>query len=178
MATVAKVKGTGMVHVVKALRVRRDHVAPLLPDPLRGYLQEKILSASWYPTADLMALLTTMVHFVPKGVPEPWWWMGQQSANADLAEVYGAMVQRGNAWATLQRLPRLWRLYHDGGRMEVGVAGATKAQVMLYDFAFAGEEFCTLINGYLDAMARLAGTPSEVKTLQTGHRLARWLIAW
>lgn len=51
-----QVKGTGMVHVVKALRIRRDHVTPLLDGSLRRYLDEKILASSWYPTLDLLAL--------------------------------------------------------------------------------------------------------------------------
>lgn len=174
----AKVKGTGMVHVVKALRIRRDHVEPLLKGPLRVYLHDKILAASWYPTADLLALLATMVHFVPKSAGDPWQWMGRESAQVDLAEVYSAMIQKGNAWATLQRLPRLWRLYHDQGRMEVGVVGATRAQVMLMEFPLAHDGFAGLINGYLEEMVRVSGTVAEVRTLQAVSKQSRWLVSW
>ncbi len=139
-AGMAKVKGTGMLARGQALRVRRNHVGALLPERLRHYLEEKILVASWYPAEDLLDLLRTLVHFVPKGIGNAWWWMGEQSAWVDLAEVYSAMVQKGNAWASLQRVPRLWRLYQDSGKVEVGVAGSTRAQVILTEYAFAEEE--------------------------------------
>lgn len=175
----ANVKGTGFLHVVKALRVRRNHVEPLLPGRLRHYLEQKILVASWYPAEDLMGLLQTLVHFVPKGTADPWWWMGEQSARTDLGEVYSAMIQKGNAWATLQRLPRLWRLYHDSGKVEVGVAGSTRAQVILSEFSFAEEDFSQLISGYIREMLRAAGSEGSVKLLQSGNvKGARWLVEW
>lgn len=174
----AKVKGTGILHVVKALRVRRNHVEPLLPERLRHYLEEKILVASWYPAEDLLGLLRTLVHFVPKGVGNAWFWMGEQSARIDLVEVYAAMVQKGNAWATLQRIPRLWRLYQDSGKLEVGVAGSTRAQVILSEFPFSEEDFGTLVAGYLREMLRAAGSEGNVKLLQSGVKGARWLVEW
>lgn len=175
----AKVKGTGFLHVVKALRVRRDHVEPLLPERLRHYLEQKILVASWYPAEDLMGLLRTLVHFVPKGTADAWWWMGEQSARIDLVEVYSAMVQKGNAWATLQRLPRLWRLYHDSGKVEVGMAGSTRAQVILSEFSMAEEDFSHLISGYMREVLRTAGSEGTVKLLQSGNvKGARWLVEW
>jgi hypothetical protein len=175
----AKVKGTGMLHVVKALRVRRNHVEALLPERLRHYLEEKILVASWYPAEDLLDLLRTLVHFVPKGIGNAWWWMGEQGARSDLAEVYAAMVQKGNAWATMQRLPRLWRLYHDAGKVEVGVAGSTRAQVILTEVAFVQEDFGQLVAGYLCQMLRTVGAEGGVKLLaSSGSKGARWLVEW
>lgn len=175
----AKVKGTGILHAVKALRVRRDHVEPLLPERLRHYLEEKILVASWYPAEDLVDLLRTLVHFVPKGIGNAWWWMGEQSARVDLAEVYSAMVQKGNAWASLQRIPRLWRLYQDSGKVEVGVAGSTRAQVILTDFPLAQDDLCNVISGYLNEMLRVTGADGGVKLLQSGGaKGARWLVEW
>lgn len=175
----AKVKGTGILHVVKALRVRRDHVEPLLPERLRSYLEQRILMGSWYPAEDLLDLLRTLVHFVPKASGDPWRWMGEQSARVDLSEIYSAMIQKGNAWATLQRLPRLWRLYQDSGKIEVGVAGSTRAQVILTEFPFAEVEFCTLVGGYVQELLLNAGSEAEVKLLQSGSaKGARWLVEW
>jgi hypothetical protein len=175
----AKVKGTAILHVVKALRVRRNHVEALLPERLRVYLEQRILHASWYPAEDLVGLLRTLVHFVPKGATNPWWWMGEQSARTDLGEIYSAMIQKGNAWATLQRVPRLWRLYQDCGKLEVGVAGSTRAQVILTEFPLAEEDLSTLIGGYLREMLRAAGSEGTVKLLSSGGaKGSRWLIEW
>lgn len=173
----AKVKGTALTHVVEELRTRRDHVEALLPGPLRAYLEDRILAGSWYPEADFLALLKTMQHFVPKAATDPFAWMGRCQAKKDLLEIYSVMVTKGNAWATLQRFPRLWRLYHDTGKAEVGIAGENKAQILLLEYGFATTEHCRWLTGYLEEMLRQSGSEGEVKLLQQGTS-ARWLASW
>ena len=72
----AKIKGTGLVGVVRLLKERRDHVEALLDSGLRDYLDRQVLVASWYPEADFMALLRVMVHFTPKTGGDSWRWLG------------------------------------------------------------------------------------------------------
>ncbi|MEM1202042.1 MAG: hypothetical protein AAGN66_02310 [Acidobacteriota bacterium] len=175
------VKGTAMLAVVELLRERRDHVEPLLDEGSRPYLDRQILVASWYPAQDFMSLLRTMTHFVPAAAGDPWTWLGGHSAGTDLANIYSAMVQPGNPWGTLQRLPRLWRLYHDAGKVEVGVQGSTRAQVVLSEFPMATEDFCRWMAGYLGEMLRLSGGRGIVaKTLRSAgpSHPARWLLTW
>ena len=91
------------------------------------------------------------------------------------------MVQKGSPMGTLQRLPRLWRLYHDSGRVDVGVQGPTRALVVVSDFALANEDFCRWMQGYLLQMLHLSGAQQILaKTLRTGNDAhpARWLLTW
>lgn len=178
----ANIKGTGILQVVTMLRERRDHAEPLLKEPLRPYLDRHVLVASWYPEPDFLDLLEAMSHLAPKAeAADPWGWLGRESAAVDLVEIYGSMVQKGSPWGTLQRLPRLWKLYHDSGRADVGVLGDAKAQVMVSDFAFATPEFCRYLNGYLGEMLRLAGAEGvRVAPLHVGAngQPARWSASW
>ncbi|MEM9554850.1 MAG: DUF2378 family protein [Acidobacteriota bacterium] len=176
-----KIKGTGLQSVVSALRQRRDHAEPLLPEGLRHYLDDRLLVASWYPEEDYYGLLRALAHFAPKAVRDAWDWMGATSARGDLSGIYAAMVQRNNPWATLQRLPRLWSLYHDTGRVDVGFQGEGRSQVLVWDYSFAHEHFCRLKGGYLRVMLELAGAADpRVKVLRAGTagHPARWLISW
>ncbi|MEM8929671.1 MAG: DUF2378 family protein [Acidobacteriota bacterium] len=177
----ANIKGTGILQVVTMLRERRDHAEPLLAESLRPYLDNHLLVASWYPEEDFLGLLGAMTHLVPKTeAADPWGWLGRESAAVDLVQIYSSMIQKGSPWGTLQRLPRLWKLYHDSGRADVGVLGDAKAQVMVSEFAFATPEFCRWMSGYLGQMLRLAGA-SEVSVAPlsggNGHG-ARWAASW
>lgn len=177
----AKIKGTGILGAVRLLRERRDHAEPLLPDSLRHYLDRQILVASWYPEEDYYGLLHTMVHFTPKSGGDPWRWLGRESARVDLVEIYSSMVQKGDPWGTLQRLPRLWRLYHDSGKAEVGVAGPTRARVILESYPFASEEQGRLMAGFLDEMLAQSGARGiQVRALKVGSAVkpAHWIADW
>ena len=177
----AKIKGTGIVGVVRLLKERRDHVEALLGPGLREYLDRQVLVASWYPEADFIALLRVMVHFTPKKGGDSWRWLGAYCAQVDLVEVYSSMVQKGNVWGTLERLPRLWRLYHDSGRADVGMLRATEARVMVSDFSFADEDFCRFMAGYLHEMLHLAGAQDLViRPLKLGgaKKVATWHARW
>lgn len=180
-ASQPKVKGTSMQGTVAALRARRDLAEPLLPERLRHYLDDRLLVASWYPEADFFELLGVLSHFAPKGAHDPWVWMGAESASVDLNGIYSAMVQKNNPWATLQRLPRLWKLYHDTGRVDVGYQGEGKSQVLITEYPFAHEHFCRHQAGYIQRMLELAGAAEpRVKVLRAGlgGHPARWLVTW
>ncbi|MEM8993160.1 MAG: DUF2378 family protein [Acidobacteriota bacterium] len=177
----AKIKGTGVVSVVRLLRDRRDHVEPILAADLRPYLDQQVLVASWYPESDFLGLLRAMAHFTPKSGGDSWLWLGGHCAQVDLVEVYASMVQRGNIWGTLERFPRLWRLYHDSGKADVGMVKAKEARVFVRDFAFADEDFCRFLSGYLDRMLQLAGAQKiEVRAMRLGGvgRAATWNVRW
>lgn len=177
----AKIKGTGILNVVRLLRERRDHIEPLLSEELRPYLDRQLLVASWYPEEDFFGLLRTMAHFTPKSGGDPWRWLGQESARVDLVEIYSSMVQKGDPWGTLQRLPRLWRLYHDSGKADVGVAGPNRAQVIVESYAFGGEEFGRWMAGFVSEMLAQAGaTDIKVRALKIGslHKPAVWIADW
>ncbi|MCG8462333.1 MAG: DUF2378 family protein [Holophagales bacterium] len=177
----ASIKGTGILGVVRLLAERRNHTEPLLPVDLRPYLDRQILVSSWYPEADFLALLRTMVHFTPKHGGDPWRWLGRESARVDLVEIYSSMVQKGSPWGTLQRLPRLWRLYHDTGKAEVGVAGETRAQVFVEGYPFPGEDFSGFMAGYLDTMLELAGAHHRrIRSLRLGSasKPSVWIADW
>ncbi|MEM1179244.1 MAG: DUF2378 family protein [Acidobacteriota bacterium] len=177
----AKIKGTGIVGVVRLLRERRDHVEPVLEADLRPYLDRQVLVASWYPEADFLGLLRAMAYFTPKSGGDSWHWLGGHCAEVDLVEVYGSMVQKGNVWGTLERFPRLWRLYHDSGQADVGMLRTHEARVLVRDFAFADEDFCRFMTGYLRRMLKLAGAKGiEVKAMRLGGvgKSATWQVRW
>lgn len=175
------VKGTGLVQVVKALRSRREASLEVLPERLHPYLDRQVLASSWYPEEDSFALLRALATQRAADGDDVWEALGRASASDDLAGIYSSMVQRGNPWATLQRLPRLWRLYHDSGRLEVGVHGDKAARLELRDFPLADDDYCRLVSGYVAALLALAGAQEvEVRCLEppAAGRPPRWDVRW
>lgn len=174
----AKIKGTGISTVVRLLHKQG---ADGWPETLSQYDEGQVLVASWYPEQDFIALLRLLSQWSPAAEKDPWHWMGRAVAHVDLTQVYSSMVQKGSPWGTLQRLPRLWRLYHNSGRADVGILEDGKAHVQVADYAFADEEFCRWMKGYLSEMLHIGGASSVgVKSLRTGtlDKPARWLAQW
>src|SRR5258708_35757850 len=60
-----KTKGSAVLNAVKLLRARKDDAARLVPPALRHYLEERVVVASWYPEADLIALIVTCAALLP-----------------------------------------------------------------------------------------------------------------
>lgn len=177
-----KVKGSCLISVVKELRERRDHSEPLVDADLRLYFDELLLVTKWYPEAHYRGLLQALSHFAPKLERDPWRWLGRKSAGVDLVEIYYSMVDRSDPWATLERLPRLWKLFHDSGTADVGFKGQTRAQVLITDYVWLDERFGSFQAGYLEEMLRLSGaTGIQVRVLDPGRvgtRPAQWQATW
>ena len=164
------------------IRLLEEHGDPArLPEPLKLYVERQVLVASWYPEEDFIALLQELSRWAPSREKDPWLWMGRAVAHVDLLQIYSSMVQKGSPMGTLQRLPRLWRLYHDSGRADIGLVDDHRAQIQVADYAFADEHFCRWMKGYLAEMLYIGGARvAKVKSLRTGSldKPARWIAQW
>lgn len=183
----AKIKGTGMLNLLRGLKVQSPEALSDLPAPLRRYLDEKILVASWYPADDFMEILRYLCSILPVDVirspnKDPWEWFGRRCAAIDLVEIYSSMLQHGRPWRTLDRFPRLWRLYFDSGFAEVAIAGDTEARVEIRDFPYVEDAaYCRHLAGYLHTTLELAGAEDvrvEVLNEATSTQPARWSLSW
>ncbi len=188
----AQIKGTGMLNVIKGLKVQSEDALQELPESLERYLDEKILVASWYPAEDFLALLRFLCKILPaealRSTPDepptddPWEWIGRRVASIDLVEIYSSMIVYGRPWRTLERFPRLWRLYFDTGNAEVAIAGDREARVELREFPFAEkEDYCRHLAGYLFSAMRVAGARDvqvQVSNVAQGSAPACWSITW
>ena len=175
----AKIKGTAISTVVRLLKDQGSLAE--VPESLSPYLDERVLVASWYPEEDFFSLLQALAQSRPSTEKDPWPWMGRSIAHVDLLQIYSSMVQKGSPMGTLQRLPRLWRLYHNSGRADVGQVDSNRAQIQVADYAYADEEFCRWMKGYIAEMLRIGGARAvQVKSLRTGtlDKPARWLAQW
>ena len=174
----ANIKGTGIFTVLKLLKKRGVQE---LPQGLSSYYEKQVLVASWYPEDDFIDLLQVLAHSAPAKEKDPWQWGGRAVAHMDLLQIYSFMVQKGSPLGTLQRLPRLWRLYHDSGRADVGILEDGRAQVQVADYAFADEYFCRWMKGYIAEMLHIGGARGiNVRSLRTGSldKPAQWLAQW
>lgn len=175
----AKIKGTAISTVVRLLKEQGSLAE--IPEPLKPYLEERVLVASWYPEEDFLSLLRALAQSRPSAEKDSWLWMGRSMAHVDLLQIYSSMVQKGSPMGTLQRLPRLWRLYHNSGRADVGQLDPSRAQIQVADYAYADEDFCRWMKGYIAEMLKIGGARSvQVKSLRTGtlDKPARWLAQW
>lgn len=152
-----KVKGLAVLNLVAALRNAVEDPAQKVPEELLPYLEERILVSTWYPEKHHFHLMEILAEELKIPGKDVWVFLGRKNAEIDLEGIYSAMVMRGNPRATLERFPRIWRLYRDRGRPEVVSSSATEGVVEIADYPFAGSTMARLVKGYLEEALELAG---------------------
>lgn len=173
------IRGTGIVGPIKGLRIHRQRALEHLPERLHRYLSEKVRIADWYPLEDHLDLLRALIEAVPITADDPWSWMGEQTADFDLVEVYPSTIQHGNPRGTLRKLPEVWQLYHDAGELQVTSADERGARIDLGDFAFTSDEYCRLLTGFFAEALRLSGAQDgAVRCVSCGDDRACWEASW
>jgi hypothetical protein len=175
----ARIKGTTLVEVVKALRKQRSRVSPLLDPSLRRYLDRQILVGGWYPEEDFLALLKVFVPLVYQA--RGWERAGIASARRDLATVYGNALRPGDVMGTVAMLPALWRNYHDTGRVAVvNEPGQTDLEIL--DHPVADADMCRLRGAFYAEILTLAGalvtSTQKIRCTANRDESCLWRFAW
>lgn len=178
----ARIKGTGMLGVVKTLRADKEKARQLLPVHLHFYLTERIIASGWYPAEDFLEVLRTAAKMLPIKKEEYYEMVGRSSANQDLNGVYHEFRRDGDPLGMLKAAVLAWRSYHDTGKILVTPEGENSARVDLAGYMMACEEMCAINTAWIDEDLRLAGA-RDIEVAHTrcccrDDQLCRWEVRW
>ncbi len=180
----AKAKGTTLVTLVKFLRSQRERSLAALPPSLHGYLDERIQVSSWYPEADLLALMRAMLGMLPGARETVLAQMGVALAREHLEGIYGHLRLDAHADpATFaRRCFALWGSQHDTGSFHIVIEAPGRARLDVREYALPSLEMCGILTGYLGESLRLSGVANLRVTkgacrLQSGD-VCEWLAEW
>jgi hypothetical protein len=178
-----QIKGTILSKVVRSLRKRRNEATPLVPPHLRHYLDERILSTTWHEEEDYFALMQVLAKLlVPPPGLDVWEYMGRDSAERDLGDVYKLMVRPGDPLATVSNLNTYWRMRHDTGRVNVTSQGPREAVVDISGYVLAGNDICRSLQGTIWQLLHTAGAKEirihKEQCRASGAEVCRWRARW
>jgi hypothetical protein len=173
----AKIKGTGIIGIVKALRSRREAVKQYLSPELDHYLEERIVLNNWYPEQDYLHLLQVYRKVWPERSYED---IGRFGAQEALSGVYRNIVT--DDVATSARHMRVnWRNYHDTGELSIDVEPSV-IRVKVSDYPVVSDELCRLNQGYFSELLKLGGAQilscSKVRCTVRGDEDCLWEFDW
>ena len=180
----AKAKGTTMVTLVKFLRSQRERALGALPPSLHGYLDERIHASSWYPEADMLALLRAMLGMVPGSQDAVLLQLGSALAREHLEGIYGHLKldARDDPATLARRCFALWSSQHDTGTFHFEMAAPGDAKLEVRDYALPSPEMCGILSGYLAETLRLGGAASVVVAKSAcrldGAAACAWTAVW
>ena len=186
-------KGTGLLHVVKAIKANPKARAAV-PSSLLKYLEEPILISDWYSEVDYEVLLEILAESIPRAAigVDVWTFFGQHSAQRDLAGLYPGATGteagiyrrfmeggKGDPASLFRRAATLWSVYHDTGRMSVWLSPRSDACVLvrLHDFRFPVRGMIQLQAAYFVEFGRLAGLQIRsriTRTTMDGDPYCEW----
>ena len=175
-----KIKGMALIPIVKALRSMHSDAVEAVPGELRYFLSEKIFPSGWYSEDELMVLLQCLVELLPPR-PDIWEWMGAFGAKENFSDIYASAIYPGRPELGLKRYPRIWRLYHDNGRVAVSFPEPGRSTIDISAYLVQRRDFCRLQAGHFQTLLELAGARDvEVQAVQiaAGSRPARWRLRW
>jgi hypothetical protein len=155
----AKAKGTTMVTLVKFLRSQRERALAALPASMHHYLEERIHASSWYPEADMLALLRAMLGMIPGSRDAVLEQLGVALAREHLDGIYGHLKldARDDPATMARRCFALWGSQHDTGTFHFELLAPGEAQLEVRDYALPSAEMCGILTGYLAESLRLGG---------------------
>jgi predicted hydrocarbon binding protein len=153
----ASVKGSAIVAAVRMLRANKDAARTALPPELHHYLSTRVLTASWYPEADMVALARATAKVM--GEPEETFYeqAGRFVAHTHAEGVYRHLVRDAESQSLSRRALVLWSSQHDTGTMDMEILDENEARLMLRGFEVPSREACLINGGYLAAAFEIAG---------------------
>jgi hypothetical protein len=175
---IAKVKGTGLIEVIRVLRKNRARAMELLPRELhQQYLETRILAGSWYPETDYAHLLRAL----GKIIKSSWERIGAVGAQTDMTGVYGHMVRGRRVEDVVAMIPGVWRNYHDTGR-EIVTVSPKQCRIELADFPVIHPDYCKIVGGYNREIIQLAGAVvldmRKLACIAKGDKSCIWEYDW
>jgi hypothetical protein len=178
----ARIKGTAILSIVKALRAGRDEAREALPQALHHYLENRVLVSEWYPESDQLELLRALSKIIPDQGMDPWEFMGRFTARRDLSGLYKNMFRPGDPAGTLKGGVVLWKSYHDTGRCDIVFEGDGSARVSLLDYGLPSREMCGILGGWYGELVRMSGgREAEVSheiCVHRGGEACTWTVKW
>lgn len=179
-----RVKGTIFAEVVKFLRSRKEESRELVPEPLRHYLEKRILPTSWQPEEDYLELMKVVVKMRSKPGDDPvqvFERVARETNKAYFEGPYKALIRVGDPGASLRNFKRLWELRHDTGKVTVSVAEG-RGRVELRDYSLTSAEACAGVQGTLWGMVSYSGATKigivHSQCRAHGAPTCVWDLAW
>jgi hypothetical protein len=191
-------KGTGLLPVVKALKLAPSGPSAV-PASLQYYLDDYyVVTSEWYPEEDYNVLIQILADIVQKSgrVSDVWEYFGKAAAQRDLmgqqtlvprssripnAGAYRNFIgnETTSAYSMFVRLTKLWSMYHDTGKMTAARSGsdARLVHVRVSDFKFPSRGLVELQMAYFCEYARLTGnsvTGRIVSASSEGAPVTEW----
>lgn len=178
----ARAKGTALIPLVSLLRARRERASAILSPELRGYLDQGVLAASWYPEAHLLALLRAGAEVVGGDRRQILREFGRGTARHHLEGVYAHLRLEDDPLAFPRRTFALWASQHDSGRLRLALEGEGVAKLRLEGYDSPSEEMCLVTWGYTEEVFTHSGRkdPQVVKRscCNEGADVCEWQVRW
>jgi hypothetical protein len=155
----ARIKGVALVEMVKFLRRQRAQARELLLPDLHHYLDERILVGSWYPEADVQAILKVYLELL--GDKDGYEQAGILLARQNLSTIYASVIGHGESVeSVLTYISGLWSNYHNSGRETATFSGGV-CRIEISGFTVRSAEYCRLVGAYNGELIRVAGGTVE-----------------
>jgi len=166
----AKVKGVALINRLEILKQEfgEETLNAVLAEmkPENRDALNNMLFSSWY-NADVFRDLNQAARAVlGKKNPKISEKIGELTAESSLKGVYSSKLKENNVLMSLNRLPTLWKAFHDTGELELAEQEEKRAVLRISGYPLPHREFCDVLVGWGRRLIELSGG-KNVKVTET-----------
>lgn len=126
----------------------------------RDIAGKKLLPSDWLPQSTYRDILLATHKYLgslpaPRNEDRFLFDMGQYIAQDSVNKYYKSLVRVLDTKFLLTQTPRIWKIVHTHGKIQVEPSGKTGADVYISEFPMPSREWCTMVTGFIYGVIEL-----------------------
>ncbi|MFX1568747.1 MAG: hypothetical protein ACFFCV_10320 [Promethearchaeota archaeon] len=154
-----QVKGTMVITIVKSIKAninKREEYNKLLSEKAKNFLQNRILSSTWYPFEEYRECFDTLCFIEAKNNPIELNKWGHLEANRWLTTIYQATVVKGDPQLAVKKYSRFHEMVFNFGKIVSEIISDTEIDLTYLDFIKDWENFYHIAVGWAQTYIELS----------------------
>ena len=166
----AKIKGSVLIHWVKAIRADKEGMLLELTDEDRNFVQSKVYPSTWYSYDTYRRLVTLVARTVAHDDETTLYNWGYASADEIVSAMYKHIIVAGSPSKTISSYASVNKTFFDVGTIAGEIIDDNTAHVIVSDFPRDFKPFYHIVHGWCAKLIALTG----VKNIQSKYIQRSW----
>lgn len=153
-----------------------------LPENVKTFLAESILTSEFYPAETLVAINEHFIEFAGLDPQNTYLDMGRASADEGFSGVYRVFLKVGSPRMMLRQAPLVWKSYYNQGKLVIADHTKNSAVIEIVDSGIRHVSLCSRISGFIERTMQLSGGKNihfdHTMCFARGDAKEQWKTVW
>lgn len=156
--------------------------AERLPENVKNFLSETILTSQFYPADLLVELTESFVNFRNLDPMQTYMAIGANSADEGFSGVYKIFLKVGSPLSMIKTSKNVYKSYYSQGEMNVEKVDSHTARIQILDSGMDHVSLCSRMSGFIERTMILTGGRNvqlrHTRCTARGDDREEWIGTW